>query len=91
MEYYGGKVTYQRAAAILKHCHAKFQRLLPGRFHKRANALLHHLRVELLVRITHAIICTTVFVHQAIAVLKGLDPLRYPTVDGVDPFQAIFG
>jgi hypothetical protein len=33
-EYYGGKVTNRRAAAILKHCHAKFQRLLPRRFHK---------------------------------------------------------
>jgi hypothetical protein len=33
-EYYGGKVTNRRAAAIFKHCHAEFQRLLPGRFHK---------------------------------------------------------
>jgi hypothetical protein len=45
MKYYGGKVTYRMAAAILKHCHAKFQGLLPGRFHKQANALLDHLRV----------------------------------------------
>jgi hypothetical protein len=33
-EYYGGKATNQRAAAILKHSHAKFQGLLPGRLHK---------------------------------------------------------
>jgi hypothetical protein len=33
-EYYGGEATNQRAAAILKHRHAKLQGLLPGRFHK---------------------------------------------------------
>jgi hypothetical protein len=33
-EYYGGKATNQRAAAILKHSHAKLQGLLSWRLHK---------------------------------------------------------
>jgi hypothetical protein len=46
-EYYGGKATNQRAAAILKHSHAKLQGLLPRRLHKGTDALLDHLRVQL--------------------------------------------
>jgi hypothetical protein len=29
--------------------------------------------------------------HQAIAVLKRLDPPGYPTVDGINSFETIFG
>jgi hypothetical protein len=85
----GGKETYQGAAAILKHSHAELQRFLPGRLHQRMNALLNNLRVQLLARTTHAIICTSILVHQAIAVLKRLNPPGYPAVDGVDSLQAI--
>jgi hypothetical protein len=45
IRHYGGKGTYQRAAAILKHSHAKLQRLLPRRLHQRTDALLDHFRV----------------------------------------------
>jgi hypothetical protein len=87
--YYGEKGTYQRASAILKHSHAKLQRLLPRRLHQRMDALLDHFRVQLLVRTMHAIICTSILVHQAIAVLKRLNSPGYPAVDGIDSFQAI--
>jgi hypothetical protein len=80
----GGKETYQGATAILKHSHAELQRFLPGRLHQRTNALLDDLRVQLLARTTHAIICTSILVHQAIAVLKRLNSPGYPAVDGVN-------
>jgi hypothetical protein len=89
IRYYGGKGTYQRAAAILKHSHAELQRLLPRRLHQRTDALIDNFRVQLLVRTTHAIICTSILVHQAIAVLKRLNPPGYPAVYGIDSFQAI--
>jgi hypothetical protein len=43
--YYGGKATNQRAAAILRHSHAKLYGLLPWRLHEGADALLDHLGV----------------------------------------------
>jgi hypothetical protein len=89
IRYYGEKGTYQGAAAILKHSHAKFQRLLPRRLHQGTNALLDNCRVQILVRTTHAIICTSILMHQAIAVLKWLNPQGYPAVDVVDSLQAI--
>jgi hypothetical protein len=89
IRYYGGKGTYQGAAAILKHSHAKLQGLLPRRLHQGTNALLNNFRVQLLVRTTHAIICTSILVHQAVAVLKRLNPPGYPLVDGVDSLQTI--
>jgi hypothetical protein len=89
MRYYGGKGTYRRAGAILKHSHAKLQRFLPRRLHQGTDALLDDFRVQLLVRTTHAIIFTSILVHQAVAVLQRLNPPGYLAVDGVDPFQAI--
>jgi hypothetical protein len=69
----GRKETYQGAATILKHSHAKLQRFLPGRLHQRTDALIDNLRIQLLVRTTHAIICTSILMHQVIAVLKRLN------------------
>jgi hypothetical protein len=37
----------------------------------------------------HAIICTGILMHQAIAVLQRLNPSGYPAIDGVDSLQAI--
>jgi hypothetical protein len=43
--YYGGKGTYRRTGAILKHSHAELQGFLPRRLHQRTDALLDHFRV----------------------------------------------
>ena len=83
------KETYRGTAAILKHGHAELQRLLLGRLHQGTDALIDNLRVQLLARTMHAIICTSILVHQAIAVLERLNPPGYPAVDGINPFQAI--
>jgi hypothetical protein len=39
----------------------------------------------------HAILCTSILVHQAIAILQRLDQPRYPTIDGINTLEAILG
>jgi hypothetical protein len=87
----GGKATNRRAAAVLKHGHAKFEGFFPRGLHQRADALLDDLGMQFFLRASHAILCTGIFVHQAIKILQGLDPPGYPAVDGVKFLETILG
>jgi hypothetical protein len=87
----GEKETNRRAAAVLKHGHAKLEGLFPRGLHQRADALLDDLVIQFFLQASHAILCTGIFMHQAIMILQGLDPPGYPAIDGVNPLETILG
>jgi hypothetical protein len=78
----GGQLPFSNIAI------PNFRGFFLGDFISERMRFLDHFWVQLLVRTTHAIICTSILMHQAFAVLEWLDPPGYLAVDGVNSFEA---